>query len=128
MSYKVGEDRNQIPLSLYYIDDYLAKDNICRYINEFCDSINLKERGFLYSSGEKTGSYDPKMLIKLLLYAEINHIDSPHRLEKEASRNIELMWLSSLLFPDESTYYNFKRKNLKQLKKAYIDFKKSIIL
>ena len=56
-------------------------------------------------------SYHPAVLLKLYIYGYLNRIQSSRRLEREAQRNVELMWLTGRLAPDFKTIADFRRDN-----------------
>ena len=60
--------------------------------------------------------YDPADLLKLYLYGYINQVRSSRRLEREACRNLELIWLLKNLRPGYRTIANFRKENWKALK------------
>ena len=102
MKYIKGEDRNQIILFPESIDDYISEDNPVRVIEEYVEQLNLQKLGFTRSICAPTGRppYNPKDLLKLYLYGYLNRVRSSRRLEHEAIRNIEVMWLLKRLKPD----------------------------
>jgi transposase len=103
MAYITGEDRNQITLFPEAIDDYIAADNPVRVIEAFVNSLDMQELGFQRAEPNNIGrpGYDPRDLLKLYLYGYLNRIRSSRRLETEAGRNLELLWLLRKLKPTE---------------------------
>ena len=95
MAYIQGEDRYQITMFPDSIDEYISEDNPVRVIEAFVISLDVVSLGFKYSNPNTTGRppYDPKDMLKLYLYGYLNRIRSSRRLEAEAGRNLELMWL-----------------------------------
>ena len=108
-----GEDRTQATLLPERLDDYVAADNPVRVIDVFVDELDLHELGFVRAEPAVTGrpSYHPGVLLKIYLYGYLNRIQSSRRLEREAQRNIELMWLTGRLCPDFKTIADFRRDN-----------------
>jgi len=107
-----GDDRHQATLFPERLDDYLAEDNAVRVIDVFVDDLDLSGLGFKTHS-EKTGrpAYHPTILLKLYVYGYLNRVQSSRRLEREAHRNIELMWLTGRLAPDFKTIADFRKNN-----------------
>ncbi|WP_299657469.1 transposase, partial [uncultured Jannaschia sp.] len=68
---------------------------------------------FVRCAPARTGrpGYHPAMLLKLFIYGYLNRIPSSRRLEREAGRNVELMWLTGRLVPDHKTIADFRRDN-----------------
>ena len=108
-----GEDRTQATLLPERLDDYVAADNSVRVIEVFVEELDLHELGFVRAEPAVTGrpSYHPGVLLKIYLYGYLNRIQSSRRLEREAQRNIELMWLTGRLSPDFKTIADFRRDN-----------------
>jgi transposase len=107
-----GDDRHQATLFPERLDDYLAEDNAVRVIDVFVDDLDLSGLGFKTLS-EKTGrpAYHPTILLKLYVYGYLNRVQSSRRLEREAHRNVELMWLTGRLAPDFKTIADFRKNN-----------------
>jgi transposase len=107
-----GDDRHQATLFPEQLDDYIAEDNAVRVIDVFLDDLDLSGLGFKTHS-EKTGrpAYHPTILLKLYVYGYLNRVQSSRRLEREAHRNIELMWLTGRLAPDFKTIADFRKNN-----------------
>src|SRR4030088_3599248 len=111
--YVVGQDRSQSTLFPDVLDDYIAEDNPVRVVDVFVDELDLKDLGFEGAEPEVTGrpSYHPSTLLKIYIYGYLNRIQSSRRLEREAQRNVELMWLAGRLRPDFKTIANFRKDN-----------------
>jgi transposase len=107
-----GEDRHQATLFPERLDDYIAEDSPVRVIDVFIDGLDVSGLGFK-TVAEVTGrpGYHPKTLLKLYIYGYLNRIQSSRRLEREAQRNVELMWLTGRLAPDFKTVADFRKDN-----------------
>ena len=108
-----GEDRNQVTLLPECLDDYIEAENPVRVIEVFVDELDLGALGFTGVEPLATGrpSYHPAVLLKIYIYGYLNRIQSSRRLEREAQRNVELMWLTGRLRPDFKTIANFRKDN-----------------
>jgi transposase len=108
-----GEDRSQVTLLPECLDDYIEAENPVRVIEVLVDELDLGERGFARVEPLATGrpSYHPAVLLKIYIYGYLNRIQSSRRLEREAQRNVELMWLTGRLRPDFKTIANFRKDN-----------------
>ena len=95
------------------LDDYVTDPNPVRVIDIFVDELDLATLGFDGVTPADTGrpAYHPADLLKLYIYGYLNRIQSSRRLEREAQRNIELMWLTGRLTPDFKTIANFRKDN-----------------
>jgi transposase len=108
-----GEDRMQQALLPHSLEDYVCEENTVRVIEVFIDELNLATLGFSGMTPAATGrpGYHPSTLLKIYLYGYLNRLQSSRRLEREAQRNIELMWLTGRLAPDFKTIADFRRDN-----------------
>ena len=118
-----GACRTQATLFPDRLDDYLVEDNPVRVIDVFVDSLNLSNLGFKTVPAE-TGrpAYHPATMLKLFIYGYLNRIQSSRRLEREAGRNVELMWLLGRLAPDFKTIADFRKNNGKGIKNICREF------
>ncbi len=108
-----GEDRTQVALLPECLDDYVGQDNPVRVVEAFVEQLDLRQMGFDGVAPAATGrpAYHPAVLLKLYIYGYLNRIQSSRRLEREAQRNVELMWLTGRLMPDFKTIANFRKDN-----------------
>ena len=107
-----GQDRSQGTLFPERLDDYVEEDSPVRVIDVFIDDLDISGLGFrteLAATGRPR--YHPKTLLKLYVYGYLNRVQSSRRLEVEAQRNIELMWLTGRLAPDFKTIADFRKDN-----------------
>ena len=107
-----GEDRHQATLFPERLDDYIAEDSAVRVIDVFLDDLDLSGLGFKTEPND-TGRppYHPSTMLKIYVYGYLNRVQSSRRLECEAQRNIELMWLTERLAPDFKTIADFRKDN-----------------
>jgi transposase len=121
-TFKAGESREQGFLLPPRIEDYVGPNNLVRAIESFVCALDLAKLGFRHAGrgAEEVGQppYSPADLLKLYLYGYINQIRSSRRLEREASRNLELIWLLKSLRPGYRTIANFRKENWQALKAA----------
>lgn len=119
-----GADRRQPTLLPECLDDYVAEDNPVRVVDVFVDELDLKGLGFEGMTPAATGrpAYHPAMMLKLYVYGYLNKVQSSRRLEREAQRNVELMWLTGRLAPDHKTIADFRRENGSAIQAACAQF------
>lgn len=122
--YKEGLNRNQQLLFPPSLDEYVDENNSVRAIDDYVSLLDLKRLGFSDTSNSLSGqkSYAPELLLKIYIYGYLNKIRSSRNLEKENSRNIELMWLTSGLKPTYKTIADFRKDNPKALKQVFKEF------
>jgi len=113
-----GEHRGQGTLLPESLDDYVSDTNPVRVVDVFVDELDLATLGFDGVIPAETGrpAYHPAILLKIYIYGYLNRIQSSRRLEREAQRNVELMWLTGRLMPDFKTIANFRKDNSKAIR------------
>lgn len=113
MTHIAGFERDQLLLLPEAVDDYVGSDNPVRFIDAFVDGLNLASAGFARVEAKAMGrpGYAPGDLLKLYIYGYLNRVQSSRRLEREAQRNVELMWLTGKLAPDHKTIADFRKNN-----------------
>lgn len=111
MAHVVGQSRYQTTLFPEALDDVIGADHAVRVIDAFVDSLDLARLGFSKVAAEGTGRppYDPGDLLKLYVYGYLNQVRSSRRLEREAQRNIEVLWLINRLAPAFKTIADFRK-------------------
>ena len=107
-----GENRYQSTLFPERVDDYVGEDSPVRVIDVFVDRLDISGLGFKAEAAE-TGrpGYHPRTMLKIYIYGYLNQVHSSRRLEREAQRNVELMWLTGRLAPDFKTLADFRKDN-----------------
>src|SRR5262245_6263600 len=119
-----GTDREQSTLFPECLEDWICEDNPVRAIDVFVDELALAELGFGGVDPEVTGrpAYHPSVLLKLYIYGYLNRVQSSRRLEREAGRNVEVMWLTGRLVPDHKTIADFRKDNGQVIRKVCARF------
>ena len=119
-----GVDRSQTTLFLDRLEDWIDEDNPVRAIDVFVDELELFDLGFARVAPHWTGppGYHPSALLKLYIYGYLNQVQSSRRLEREAGRNVEVMWLVGRLVPDHKTIADFRKDNGGAIRKVSAQF------
>ena len=119
-----GVDRRQATLFPESLDDFVDADNPVRVVDVFVNGLDLRELGFDRVDPKSTGrpAYHPSVLLKLYVYGYLNRVQSSRRLEREAGRNVELMWLTGRLVPDHKTIADFRKDNGPAIRKVCAQF------
>lgn len=119
-----GVDRGQLVLFPERLDDWIGEDSLVRVVDFFVEEQDLQRLGFARSAPARTGrpGYHPAVLLKLFIYGYLNRIPSSRRLEREAGRNVEVMWLTGKLVPDHKTIADFRRDNGAGIRKVCAQF------
>jgi len=113
-------DRTQELLFPERLDDYVGEDNPVRVVDLFVDSLDLGQLGFdaVHRGAGGRPAYHPSVLLKIYIYGYLNRVQSSRRLEREAQRNIELIWLTGRQAPDFKTIADFRKDNGAAIRKA----------
>ncbi|AXA84503.1 IS1182 family transposase [Lysobacter oculi] len=108
-----GVDRSQGLLLPDRLEDYVHEDNPVRVVDAFVEALDLSALGFEAVNRGAGGrpAYHPAALLKIYIYGYLTRIQSSRRLEREAQRNLELIWLTGRLAPDFKTIADFRKDN-----------------
>jgi transposase len=119
-----GADRGQTTLLPECLDDFIDESNPVRVIDAFVDALDLAVLGFEGVAPAATGrpAYHPATLLKLYIYGYLNRVQSSRRLEREAGRNLEVIWLLGRLLPDHKTIADFRKDNGPGIRKVCARF------
>ena len=119
-----GVDRGQTTLLPECLGDWVEDSNPVRAVDVFVEALDLADLGFDGVQPLATGrpAYHPSTLLKLYIYGYLNRVQSSRRLEREAGRNLEVMWLTGRLAPDHKTIADFRKGNGPAIKKVCAQF------
>ena len=119
-----GVDRQQTTLLPECLDDWVGESNPIRAVDVFVDALDLRDLGFEGVNPAATGrpAYHPSVLLKLYIYGYLNRVQSSRRLEREAGRNLEVIWLTGRLAPDHKTIADFRKDNGPAIRKVCAQF------
>ena len=119
-----GLDRGQATLLPECLEDWIDESNPVRAVDVFVDALELRDLGFDGVDPAATGrpAYHPSAMLKLYIYGYLNRVQSSRRLEREAGRNLEVMWLTGRLVPDHKTIADFRKDNGPAIKKVCAQF------
>src|ERR1700724_3966648 len=119
-----GADRQQTTLLPECLDDWVDESNPVRAVDVFVDALELRELGFDGVDPAATGrpAYHPWAMLKLYSYGYLNRVQSSRRLEREAGRNLEVMWLLGRLIPDDKVIADFRKDNGSAIRKVCARF------
>lgn len=124
MRYKEGFNKQQTTLMPKCLDEYIPQDHMCRVIHAFTQNLDMNKLGYKYAQTNTTGNkpYNPKMMLNLYIYGYLHRIRSSRRLQAETTKNLEVMWLTDELTPDDKTIANFRSDNAIALKQTFRTF------
>src|ERR1700716_4037261 len=111
MAHVTGQSRYQSTLFPEVLDEVVGADDPVRVIDAFVEGLDLRELGFSKVTAEGMGRppYAPGDLLKLYIYGYLNRVRSSRRLEAEAERNVQVMWLINRLTPAFKTIADFRK-------------------
>jgi transposase len=120
----LGEVRKQTIILPEVLDDYIDEDNPVRVLDEFVNQLDMVKLGFRFAEPPLMGRppYDPRVMLKLYIYGYLNGIRSSRKLEQEAKRNFEVVWLLGKLTPDFKTIADFRKHHKESLKRIFRRF------
>lgn len=111
--------REQIQMLPTCIEEYVPEDAPVRVYDAFVDTLDIRESGIEYDpQKEGNPSYDPRAMLKLLVYGYSYGTRSSRRLEREVNYNLAFIWLMGGLKPDFKTIAEFRRNNKEAIKKV----------
>src|SRR5246500_6054680 len=115
-----GADRGQATLLPECLEDWVEESNPVRAVDVFVDALELRDLGFDGVDPAATGrpAYHPSPMLKLYIYGYLNRVQSSRRLEREAGRNLEVMWVAGRLAPDHKTIADFRKNNGAAIRKG----------
>ena len=124
MSYLRGPDRSQVQLLPCCLEDYVPANSPVRFIEAYVEGLNFQALGFTHAETKGTGRppYHPADLLKLYVYGYLQRVRSSRRLEGEAARNLELIWLLRSVCPDFKTIADFRKDNREAFKNLFKQF------
>src|SRR5437868_4260491 len=119
-----GLDRGQATLLPECLEDWVDENNSVRAVDVFVEALDLRDIGFegVDAAGIGRPAYHPSPMLKLYIYGYLNRVQSSRRLEREAGRNLEVMWLTGRLAPDHKTIADFRKDNGPAIKKVCAQF------
>ena len=122
MSYIQGKDRLQT--SLFCLEDFISSDAPVRVIDAFCEGIDYVKLDFRgkYTNNSCRPNYHPSLLLRLYIYGYLNGIRSSRKLERECTRNVEVMWLCYNLLPKYHTIADFRKYHAGQIREVFRQF------
>lgn len=116
MAYRYG-DRYQMQLLPQTIEDYVAQNDPVRVYDAFVDALALHELGIVWDdSSVGNSAYDPRAMLKLILYGYSYGLRGSRRLERAAYHNVSFIWLMGGLKPDHKTIARFRKDNRAAIK------------
>lgn len=122
MNYILGNDRSQARIEC--IEDYVEADNKVRVIDKIIDALDIEFLGFKIGNNDFVGRpmFEPKDMLKLMVYGYFNGIRSSRKLVKQAKINREVIWLINGLQPKYRVIADFRKDNIDALTKVFESF------
>ena len=104
-------NRNEGSLFPVYLSDMVPAEHPARVVDAVIDNLDISEleRGY---KGGGTSSYEPRAMLKVIIYSYLTNIYSGRQMAKLWKENIIYMWLGGTIIPDFRTINNFRSKRL----------------
>lgn len=116
MAYKYS-NRYQLNLFPQSIEDYIGANDPVRAYDAFVETLDFNELGIILDDNQVGNSeFDPKSMVKLLVYGYSYGTRSSRKLERNTYHNLSFIWLMGGLKPDHKTIANFRKNNKRALK------------
>lgn len=106
-------NQNQQMLLPPSLDELIPEDHVVRVIDKVVEQLDLSPLFATYKGGGSS-SYNPVMMLKVLLYGYIEQLYTPRRIAKALREHTHFMWLSGMNQPDFRTINNFRSGRLKK--------------
>lgn len=114
----IFKEYNQEGLNLPPLDNLIPKVHMVRIVNDLVDKFELPSLENYYKGGG-TSSYNPKMMLKVLIYGYCTGLYSSRKIEQALTENIMFMWLSGMQYPDFRTINNFRNRLGEVIKETF---------
>lgn len=118
MAYRHG-NRFQMSLLPKSIQEYVAEDDPVRAYDAFVEALDFSPLGIEIDPNKVGNStYDPKAMLKLLVYGYSYGVRSSRKLERACYHNLSFIWLMGGLQPDHKTIAEYRRHHKRAIKKV----------
>ena len=118
MAYKIGS-REQITMLPPTIEEYVGEKDPVRVYDAFVEALDMGELGIEVDDSKVGNSaYEPRAMLKLLIYGYSYGWRSSRKLERALHHNVSFMWLTGGLRPDHKTISNFRKDNKEAIKRV----------
>ena len=118
MAYRYG-DREQANLFPQSIEDYVEQSDPVRAYNAFVDALDFIKLGIKLDPYKLGNSqYDPKSMLKLLVYGYSYGHQSSRKLERVTHHNLSFILIMGGMKPDHKTISKFRKDNKVALAKV----------
>ena len=100
------------------IDKDIAEEDPVRLVSGIVESLDLSSFRKLYKERGRS-PYDPKMLLKVVIYAYMNNIYSCRKIEKSLKRDVHFIWLAGYEQPDFITINRFRNRVKQEINNVF---------
>lgn len=114
-------DPHQVFLMPPSIDDWLAEDHLARFVSELVDeTVDLEPFLASYTEGRGFPPYDPRLMLKLLIYGYVTGVRSSRGIEKACGDDVAFRFLAANTAPHYRSIARFRRRHLEALKALFV--------
>ena len=108
-----SDNRKQNLLLPPSLDELVPENHMVRVVDAVIDRLDISDILSTYRGGGNS-AFNPKMMLKVLVFAYLSNVYSSRRIEELLRRDIYFMWLAGMKRPDFRTINYYRGKRLKE--------------
>ena len=108
-----SDNRKQNLLLPPSLDELVPENHMVRVVDAVIDRLDISDILSTYRGGGNS-AFNPKMMLKVLVFAYLSNVYSSRRIEELLKRDIYFMWLAGMKRPDFRTINYYRGKRLKE--------------
>lgn len=108
-----SDNRKQNLLLPPSLDELVPENHMVRVVDAVIDRLDISDILSTYRGGGNS-AFNPKMMLKVLVFAYLSNVYSSRRIEELLKRDIYFMWLAGMKRPDFRTINHYRGKRLKE--------------
>ena len=113
---------NQAYLPPPSLQDWLPEGHLARFVADVVEALNLSAIYAQYEEGDGRGlaAYDPRMMVRLLIYGYCRGVASSRRIERATCEEVAFRYLAADAHPDHTTIADFRKEHLANLGQLFV--------
>ena len=115
-------DLNQACLLPPSLQDWLPEGHVARFVADLVETLDLSAIYAKYEEGDGRGlaAYDPRMMVRLLIYAYCRGVPGSRRIERATYEDVAFRYLAADQHPDHDTIADFRKEHLANLSQLFV--------
>ena len=115
-------DLNQAYLLPPSLQDWLPEGHLARFVADLGETLDLSAIYAKYEEGDGRGlaAYDPRMMVRLLIYAYCRGVPGSRRIERATYEDVAFRYLAADQHPDHDTIADFRKEHLANLSQLFV--------